>query len=356
MSMKRIAVVTVAAALALAGCGSGGATEGGGSSLTWYSVIPAQPAQAVLDAFHQDHPDIAVTLTQLQPGPLVETFLADAGRRQVKADVVTFSTVADMRAAQDAGAVAEYVPSGVERMRKEVRIAEPYGVALYLNPYTWAYRTDLPAEVLNRFRAGDWSMFADPAVADVLRGRVASGDPTLAGAPYSAHVALDDAWGDARYFDWLKNTFRPLQPVLYDSNVPAADSLASGEAVAALISQNFAIQQIAKGAPIETSLFDPTPAYPTMTSVATDAPHEQAAYTFMDWLVSDAGQAALEASYDTASGLEGWVDKRAQTTKSWYDPSAPGQDPSRIHVAPLDKALGTDRKAFLSQWQQAMGR
>lgn len=325
-------------------------------AMTWYTVVPAEPAEAILNAFGERYPELDLTLTRLSPGPLLETLLADYARGDVQADAIMFSSILDLNAAVGANAVAEFVPQGADELRDDIRMGEPHGVALYLNPYTWIFRTDLPPEIVDRFREGDWEMFNDPEVVEVLRGKVASGDPVVAGAPANSHITLLDAWGEDRYWDWLENTFRPLEPTLFDSNVPASEAVASGEAVAALISQSFAIGQIAEGVPAETVYFDPTPAYTTMTSKAADAPHPAAAELFIEWLVSEEGQTVLEREYNTASAREGWTEGRAHAEQAWYEPDAPQFSADRLYVADESFFSEIDREEFIRRWAETMGR
>lgn len=324
-------------------------------SLTWYSTIPAEPAQAILDAFGETY-GLDVELVQLAPGPLVETFLADYSRGDVKADVVFFSSIVDLYATRDVGALDEYVPNEAAALQDDVRdLGAPFGIPLYVSVDSWVFRSDLDEDLKELFRAGDWSMFADPEVRDALRGQVGGGDPVVAGGPANAAMTLYNEWGEERYLQWL-DEFRDMDPVLFPSQVPLHEALVSGEIVAALGAQSFAIGQIAEGAPLETVVFDPSPGYAVFNAVAADAPHPSAARLFQEWILSEAGQGVLAAEYDASSVREGWVDDRAQTTQDWYDASSPAQDLQRIVVAPESLWTDVDREEFLSMWQEAMGR
>lgn len=319
-------------------------------SLTWFTVLRLESSIDIANDFMADHPDIEVTVERRLPGPLIETLLADFSRGRVQADVLTLSSRSDLDGPLEVGAIADYVPLGADDLRPDAREAEPAAVATYLGAVTWAFRSDLPEDIVERFRAGDWSMFEDPDVVDALRGRVANLDPSTGGSAIQAHAALIEAWGEDEYWDFVENRYAELEPQQVESNAPIEEGLASGELVAAFTTETAAINTAESG--IEFAYFDPTPAFPALSSLAADSPHPNAAKLFLSWLVSESGQRSLETRQNGRGVRADYVDHRSYTEAPWYD--AELFPPDRIHVLTDQFLADFDREDFLARWTSAV--
>ena len=321
-------------------------------SFVWYSPIPQETAQAILDDFSEAYPDLDVTLVQQGPGPLIERLLADFSRDDVQADVISLTSYPQLADLEATGALEEFVPENASALREDARLAEPAGIGSYLNVTAWAWSTELPDEVQQRFEEGDWSMFGDPEVADALRGRVASLDPALTGSGLSAHLGLQQLLGDEAYEEFLAN-FAALEPTLYESNGPASESLASGESLAFFGIQGFAIALVEEGVDIRTGFFKPTPTYVSYTELVAGAPHPNAAKLFMTWLLSVPGQESLMEHYDVQSARNDVEDNRGHTTAEWFEES--NHDPAELGLITPEFMDQVDDQAFLDHFADVIG-
>jgi len=73
--------------------------------------------------------------------------------------------------------------------------------------------------------------------------------------------------------------------------------LAAGEFSIALNLYDYRINQLkAQGAPVDYLLLDPIMIIPTVLMLARHSPHPHAAALFIDWLISQEGQAVLESA------------------------------------------------------------
>lgn len=313
----------------------------------WYSSMPAADAQRVFAEFLEDYPEMDGEVVQLSAGPLLETFLADYARGRVQADVASFSAVGAMLDAQEQGAIQPYVPSATENVLPNTRIAEPYGLASYLMPFPWMYREDLPEFVKEAFEAGDWSMFTDPQIAEALKGKISMADPALAGSALQAQVTLLEQFGEDEYWTWLE-AFAALEPVFYESNVPAQEAITSGERAAGLVFEAIGVRAVEDGAAVRLVYLDPTPSSITLASLATDAPNPDGGKLFLHWLHSEPGQRALMNIYGSPPIVEGMTDERGHTAAAWFRPEL--MDPTRTRAASVEFTQGVSTEEFLERF------
>jgi ABC-type Fe3+ transport system substrate-binding protein len=295
--------------------------------VTFYTSVNATSADKLAAAFEKAYPKIKVDSFKSTGSGVYETLLADAARRQVRADVVNLSSLADVIGARDAEVLAKYVPADdvMKGVKPINRIGEPYGDPMYTEAAVWLYRTDLSPNALKAFEAGDYAMFDDPAIVNELRGNVVMVDPSLSGASMQELISLNQSFGD----DKLKTVLTSIaqtKPIINTSTGPSVDSVSSGERKAAFVNEHFALAAAKKNAKLRYSYLNPTPTFASMMSVTSGAPHPNAARLFETWVASADGQKEIQDIFTTPSIRTDVPDERGLDKLPWYSASLFNQD------------------------------
>ncbi len=134
---------------------------------------------------------------------------------------------------------------------------------------------------------------------------------------YAGKIGITNPQGIAAYVDFYKfyeKSFGPdfleeladLKPRIYPSALGIAQALTSGEIVAAPGVQPM-IAEVKAGAPVDWALPDPAWGTPWYSHVLSSAPHPNAAQVLADFMVTQEGQAPLNAGYATVLPVEGSV-------------------------------------------------
>lgn len=305
---------TVAAALVLAGCSSGGDSEAelagswdeivaaanGEGTVTIYSNHAPANLEALKVAFEEEYPDIALTYVRGTDMDLLP---------KVEVENQTGSGVADVHMTTDAGWIHRSLESG----GMSSALVAP-GLD---NP---DYRADDAVLDDTFFVASATSIglawnsaevpggLADPE--DLLDprfdGKVGVVNPAGFPAVVNIYRRMDVDYGQ----DYVER-LAAVSPRIYASAPAITQALASGEIWAAPGASMDVLVERDKGAPVDFVL-PPTPiGVPFYSHVLSAAPNPNAAQVLADFLVSEAGQAAISRSYVAAlpgipgTGVEG---------------------------------------------------
>jgi iron(III) transport system substrate-binding protein len=134
----------------------------------------------------------------------------------------------------------------------------------------------------------DWT----DAVKPVFQGKLVMADPRTAAANMAWVYVMRQWFGD----DFLKR-IAAQNPVWTQSVVPGAQSLASGAAGLQIPAVHAVIVSlIGQGAPIKELTPDRTTGVETLAAVTTGAPHPSAARLLLNYILTPAGQALLNAN------------------------------------------------------------
>jgi iron(III) transport system substrate-binding protein len=142
---------------------------------------------------------------------------------------------------------------------------------------------------------------------------------------------------------WTKQA--KTDPVLYPSGAPTSDALVRGEVSIAVLLYNIAYIKKRDGAPVEINF--PTDGVPLnfyATAISKTSQHPNAAKLFMNWCLSEEGQAMPIKSLGYLSGLK----------KPPLNP--PGWDPSVVKTwVPNFQQYVSLRDEWIKDWNKAYG-
>ncbi|MFC4003639.1 extracellular solute-binding protein [Prauserella oleivorans] len=251
-------------------------------SLTWYTSVDTDTAEATAQAFEERYPGVSVQVQRLTTGQVTARYSQERTAGSSPADVVT---VGD----------PEFFVSGREDGWFETKPELPsldgwpkdsydQGVALVsIVPLGVTYNTNLVKEPPQQ-----WEDLLDPA----YKGKIQFGDPRNVPAYLQLDYLLSRELGD----DFLEK-IAAQKPAIFPSIVNATQTVASGGAELSVPGTRPTTELVkAKGAPVEFIALSPTVGVEFSTALATDAPNADAGRLFYDYLLSKAGQEELNVN------------------------------------------------------------
>lgn len=303
--------------------------------LSWYTSTGLEESQNLLAEFEKRFPFIRTEATKLTGGPLEERIRTEQARGDVGGDVVDFPGAGGWLPLDKAGAFEPFEPEGLEIWPTELQPFKPDGYAARVGEVAVGYNTKLvkPEEAK---ALASWDGMVDPK----WKGKFAIADPNLVGSISEAGYLVWKAKGD----DWIAK-LAALNPVLYNSNVPATDAITKGEQAVALVSSHFVANAYAKGAPVGIAYPEPDTAFLGIVSVLKGAKHPNAAKLFITWLMSAEGQSMWSMALGSPPLLPSGPDRRAIAAAPGYK-----RPPKYIYVDP--PVYEKERPAFMAVWNK----
>ncbi len=248
-----------------------------GKAVLYVSVAPAQ-VEAVITAFSAAYPAIKLEVFQSRDSVINQRLKQEIGMGRVGADVI-FSTKNNFydELKRENGLILPKVPSFEAANLKTYQDA----VIISQLPLLIAYNATLVKD-----EPRNYEDFLGPE----FKGRL--GIPVVDGSPVTT------AW-----WDFLRKThpgywekLAALQPRIYASSVPLSQAVASGEiSVAILASPGSISALINKGAPLKMVSPDQVYGMDLLLGVLRNSPNPNAALVLADFLLSKAGQTAINA-------------------------------------------------------------
>ncbi len=297
-----------------------------------------EPAAAsIVEAFGKDFPKIKGKYVRAQNGSLFSKTIAERSAGKFNVDVIQFSEPATAIDFQKRGGYTRYVSPEASGYAPE-HLSNPVG------DYFWvgvtfagiAYNTD-------KVKAADapkaWKDILNPLWLNGINAKQAN-----SGMQFIQWFELRKLYGEGFWKEFAK-----LRPRGFDSRVQLYDRLAKGDdKVCALAEYAGYLLHKQKGAPIEfVAPADGLPASQLLNGVADKAPHPEAARLFVDWLMSNRGQAHYQ---NNPFLYYGSVRKDA--------PPMPGgtrlKDFKLLIPTDMDALMGA-REAFNKEWNGMLG-
>ncbi len=254
-----------------------------------YSATDYSQVQPMIDAFKAKYPEIRVDYNDLNTNIIYNRVISEAAAKQVGGDIVWNSAMdLQMRLAGD-GYLQAYESSEIESL-PEWAVADDHKLyALTVEPVGAIYNKLAVAE-------GDVPDTREKLIAFMARpdakGRVATFDPEKSGVAFL--IQTNDA-KETTTFPQLVAAFRSAGGKSYSSSGSMRETVASGENILAFNLIGSYAMDWAKDSQTLGVVFgkDYTPAFSRLAGIVTDAPHPNAAKVFLDFALSQEGQAAL---------------------------------------------------------------
>jgi iron(III) transport system substrate-binding protein len=268
-------------------------------TVSFYGTMAVPDAKVLIDKFQLQYPYLKVQHVRLGASPMVSRVLAEhrGGRRDV--DIVGV-TGPGAQVLIDSGLIDPYFTS--ERAAIRPGFISPKGlwtaVELYLIATAYNTRFVAAADAPRTYRD-----LLDKKWANVM---------SLDQTDQDWFAVLSNEWGEAAATEYLTNLMK-LNPKLQRGREMRAQLVAAGEYFVGPTFYDYRVRNLkAQGAPIQSVALPPIMAFPNVLLLARHAPNPHAAAIFIDWLLSEQGQKAIEADLGrdpTRKGLGGGLDK-----------------------------------------------
>jgi iron(III) transport system substrate-binding protein len=239
---------------------------------------------ALLDAFRKDFPKIKTSYVRAQTGALYAKITAERSAGRFQVDVLQLSDISPAIDFQKKGGYEQYV-SPEHAGYKAPYLSTPPGY------FAWAGVT-FAGISYNRGRVKPeqapktWKDILNPAFKDGISAKLST-----SGMQHAQWYMLRKLYGNDFWQEFAKQ-----RPRGFDSRAQLFDRLAKGDdRVCALAEYAGYTLFKEKGADIEfVAPPDGLPATPILLGVVNRAPHPEAAKLFVDWALSNRGQAVYQ--------------------------------------------------------------
>jgi iron(III) transport system substrate-binding protein len=283
-------------AFALAACGaSGGASEGSGE-VVLYTSEPQENADTLVSAFNEDHPEIEVQVVRNGTGNLLARIESERQAGGVQGDVMVAADATSFEQLKEDDVFQKYEPEGSENIEDRFKDPEGYYVGTRLISTVIGYNTN---EVEDPPQS--WAELADPE----YRGMIGMPSPDYSGA--AAYNTAVWANNPDLGWDWIEGVVSN-EPSVVEGNGEVQQGIATGQYPVGIIIDYMMRDIQEDGSPVDMVFPEEgVPAIYQPAAIFADARDPEAARTFVDWLISDAGQQiAVEQSYvPIRSDIEG---------------------------------------------------
>jgi len=273
--------------------------------LVYYTADFTEVEQEVIKAFNKRFPFVTVEMVRAPGGQLITRIKTEAAAGKLLADVVNHSDRGLMQDIQDL--FQDYTPPNANDYREDVRVSPKLWPRSTLG-WSIAYNTEL---VKNPPKT--WTDLTKPEYGNKQIGQVVgpSGGTTWTRVMFERQVLGEDYWKKQA----------ATQPVLFPSGAPTSDALVRGEISIGVLLYNIAYIKKRDGAPVDI-IFPPegVPLNFYATGVTKTATSPNAAKLYLNWCLSDEGQAFMIKELGHLTALK---------TPPLYPP---GYDPKVIKV------------------------
>jgi iron(III) transport system substrate-binding protein len=257
--------------------------------LVFYSANVAESEQPIIEAFNKRFPFIKVEFLRAPGNQLLQRVKTEAAAGKLLADVVDHSDRALMLEIDNL--FQDYAPPNAADYIPETR-ASPKLWPRSTVVWTIAYNTEL---VKNPPKS--WADLTKPEYGNKQIGQVIapSGGTTWTRAMFERQVLGEDYWQKQA----------ATKPLLFPSNAPTSDALVRGEVSIAPLLYNAILPKLRDGAPVKI-FFAPegAPVTPFAAGIPKTVAHPNAARLFMNWCLSEEGQAFMIKSIGNLTSLK----------------------------------------------------
>jgi iron(III) transport system substrate-binding protein len=245
-------------------------------ALVLYTASLAEVAQETINVFNKSFPNIRVSMVRASGGQLITRIRSEAAANKLEADVIDHSDRGQSKSIEEL--FADYAPPN----------AADYQPETLVSPRLWPTTTPSwciawnPEVIDNPPKT--WMDLCKPEYAGGKIGQVIgpSGGTTWTRIMFERQVLGEDYWAKQA----------ATKSKLYPSSAPLCDAVIRGEVAVGPILMSIVYGKKKDGAPIDMC-YGPegVPITPYGTGIAKSAGHPNAAKLWMDWNLSDEGQA-----------------------------------------------------------------
>jgi iron(III) transport system substrate-binding protein len=247
-------------------------------SLVYYTANFAEVEREVISAFNKRFPFIKVEMVRAPGGQLITRVKTEAAAGKLAADIVDHSDRGLMLELVDL--FQDYAPPNAADYVPDVLVSPKLWPRATL-VWSIAYNTELVKKPPK-----SWMELTNPEYGNGVIGQVIgpSGGTTWTRIMFERQVLGEDYW----------QRQAATKPVLYPSGAPLSDALVRGEVQIAPLLYNIVWTKKRDGAPLDV-FFAPegAPINPYASGISKTAAHPNAARLFLNWNLSEEGQAFM---------------------------------------------------------------
>jgi iron(III) transport system substrate-binding protein len=297
--------------------------------LVFYTANFAEVEQEVIRAFNKRFPEIKVEMVRAPGGQLITRVKTEAAAGKLAADVVDHSDRALMKDIADL--FQDYAPPNAGDYLPEAMISPKLWPRVTL-VWSIAYNAALVKTPPKNF----WDL-TKPEYANKQVGQVIapSGGTTWTRVMFERQVLGEDYWKKQA----------ATNPVLYPSGAPMSDALVRGDISMGPLLYNIVYPKKRDGAPLEI-FFAPegAPVNPYASGIPTTAKNPNAAKLFLNWSMSQEGQAFMIKELGNLTSL-----KQAPFYPPGFDPKI-----VKVWLPNFDQYVSL-HAAWVEDWNKTYG-
>lgn len=322
--------VLISAALVLTGCGSGGSAGTGGGDMStgqqqlYQQAVDAggeltvfvgssgnEQLDALRSAFNDQFPDVALQWISGTGDQVQERFLTEQRAGLHSGDVVILAGIKPFELINAEGYLAQFIPEEADLYSYDNNPHIPGLAYAFADMQSGVcYNPDnLTEEEVGLLRS--YQGWADPR----WKGRATIVNAEAYGYRHGlTYWAYDDPQlGDA----WLQRLAQ-VDPTVYSSANAAAPQVIAGEDDVIFNALTFvAARQARLGAPLRCITSEYAPATVISVGLAKSAPNTAAGALFSNWLLSEAGQTAVQDTFAYNARRQGF--DRPVIDEDWWE-------------------------------------
>lgn len=317
-----IALIGALTAAAFAGCSGGGSSQSGettaetagsqeagtetsegGSAqkadsgeITVYTALEDEQVSDYLAKFNETYPDITVNVVRESTGIITAKLIAEKDNPQ--ADLVWGTAASSMMVLDDMGALEPYEPEGCDRILPQFKSDKE--VPTWVGIDAWETAFVVNTEELKKLgmepeEIKSYEDLLDPR----LKGQIVMSNPNSSGTGFltvSAILQLKGKDSEAGW-DYLDQLHENIAQYVHSGSKPAKMA-ASGECAVGISFGYAGISQRDKGAPVEVIFPEEGSGWdPEANALMKKEEINPAAYTFLDWAISDEAMDLYRVNY-----------------------------------------------------------
>jgi iron(III) transport system substrate-binding protein len=303
-------------------------------TVTWYTTFADSDVQPIVAAFNKAYPNITVKPLRLSAEQIPTRVITEQRGHQYSADVVSGDSPQVAQLLQ-AGALQPYTPKDAAPLPTGLSLPSGYEGIVYIVTTVVAWNPKVVAQ----------DHLPVPTSVQTFTGPAWKGKFAIDPGAVNWYDSLIQSIGHDKALALLK-ALGANKPVFVASHTQALTDVQAGEPAGAATAYGYKAASMKKKTPAAVEFINssPLPASLTLIDLVKNAPHPAAAALFEDWMVSQAGQAAVVSTTNHTSarsdeGNDTSVWDPSKWTPAWGNPDLAGST-YNSEVAEMNSALG----------------
>ena len=271
---------------------SGGSDKATSGEITVYTALEDEQVSAYLEVFNTEYPDITVNVVRESTGIITAKLLAEKNNPQ--ADVVWGTAASSMMVLDDQGGLAPYAPEGVDRILPQFKSDKEVPTWVGIDAWETAIIVNTTeAEKLGLPEIKSYEDLLDPA----LKGQIVMSNPNSSGTGFLTVSAILQLMGEEEGWAYLDALHENVAQYVHSGSKPAKMA-AAGECAVGISFGYAGLSQKEKGAPVEVIFPEEGSGWDLEANALINKEEiNPAAYTFLDWAISDSAMALYKENY-----------------------------------------------------------